>query len=140
MKSIITGLALFFILQVATSQTTATWMGGTPGMVSEWNCTTNWKEGRIPDENTQVIIPSDLIFYPVIKCEVPDIDALMITGGAKLTIQNGASLKVLGATRRLDVITVGGKIHIEGRLWVGSMEIMTSGQLALLQGSGIVHP
>ena len=140
MKSIITGFAFFCILQADTSQTTATWMGGTPGKTSDWNCATNWKEGRIPDENTQVIVPSDLIFYPVIMSDVQDIDALLVAGGAKLTIHNGASLKVLGATHRLDRITVLGKIEIEGKLWVESKEISTSDQLALLHGNGVAHP
>ena len=101
MKKLISAFVLLVALQVSSySQTTATWMGGTPGKTTDWNCPTNWKEGRIPDDYTQVLIPSDLLYYPVIKSNVPDIDALMVTGGATLTIYQNESLTILGETCR----------------------------------------
>ena len=67
MKTMILCLSSFFLtLTTISAQTTATWIGGTPGKPNDWNTPYNWSEGRVPDENAQVIIPSDRQYYPVI--------------------------------------------------------------------------
>lgn len=140
MKKMIAGFAFLCILQVSVfAQTTSTWTGGTPGKVADWNCSTNWKEGRVPDENTQVIIPSDLIYYPVIMSQVPDIDAMLVTGGAQLTILNGASLTILGESHRFDVLTNQGKIVNEGNLRIFSTENFPTDPWSSVHGNAIVR-
>jgi len=77
------------------AQKTATWKGGKCGNPNDWNCDANWKEGKTPDEFSQVIIPSGRTFYPVIKDEVPPIDALLLESDAKLTLMEDARLDIL---------------------------------------------
>lgn len=140
MKTLATGSFFFFFLHVAVlSQTTAVWIGGTPGMPTEWNCASNWSESRVPDENAQVIIPSDLIFYPVIRSQVPDIDAMLVSGGAMLTIEDGVTLTILGDTGRLNVLTVHGKILNEGKVHIVNPEKVMSDHLTVIHGNGIVQ-
>jgi hypothetical protein len=138
MKTMITCLTAFFLLHtIITAQTTATWVGGTPGKPYDWNTPYNWSEGRVPDENAQVIIPSDRQYYPVILSDVPDIDALMIAGGAKLKLESGASLSVLGQSGRLEVLTVLGLIVNEGKLHAEISGTVYAGISAKVVGNGI---
>jgi hypothetical protein len=137
MKTMIICLATFFLMHtVITAQTTATWVGGTPGKPSDWNSPNNWKEGRIPDENAQVIIPSDRQYYPVINCEVPDIDALLVAGGAKLKLALDASLSILGQTGRFDGLTVLGMIFNEGMLIAEINSSLMTGMSGKIIGQG----
>ncbi|MFN0174839.1 MAG: hypothetical protein ACKVU0_09355 [Saprospiraceae bacterium] len=76
------------------AQKTATWKGGTPGRVSNWECATNWKEGRVPDEFSCVIIPdvsTSTFSYPVITDEV-EVMSLLCASSARLTVMDNASL------------------------------------------------
>jgi hypothetical protein len=92
-------IILCFGFQVALSaQKTATWKGGTPGRVSDWNCATNWEEGRVPDEFSSVFIPdvsTSTFNYPIIKNEVVEIASLQCAPAAKLTLLNHAEIIVL---------------------------------------------
>lgn len=77
------------------AQKTATWKGGTPGRPEEWNCPTNWNEGRVPDEFSRVIIPdvSTSTFHnPVLNEGEVEIWSLQILSGATLRIGKHASL------------------------------------------------
>ncbi|MBL7827237.1 MAG: hypothetical protein JNJ57_11435 [Saprospiraceae bacterium] len=103
----------------AFSQTTATWQGGKPGRVNDWNCAANWKEGRVPNEFSQVIIPSGAPFSPVIKTEVDPIDALLMEGTTTLTIQNGVTLSILDETGRFGGTIILGKIKNDGIVNIG---------------------
>lgn len=92
---------LFFVSIILFSQTllnaqkTATWKGGTPGKPSEWNCATNWREGRVPNEFSDVVIPSILNHtYPVISTSVDDINALFLASEASLRIDKKGALTV----------------------------------------------
>lgn len=138
MKTIILCLTSFFFMHTALfSQTTATWVGGTPGKPSDWNSPYNWKEGRVPDENAQVIIPSDRQYYPVIISDVPDIDALLVAGGAKLKLEADASLSILGESGRLDGLTVLGMIVNEGKLMAEINSALPVGMSEHIVGNGI---
>ncbi len=131
MKILITIVSLFLSLQSSLdAQTTATWMGGTPGRAQDWNCPTNWREGRVPDEFSQVIIPADRYTYPVIRTAVDEIDALRVDGGSQLTLSAGGQLTVLGETGRLNGMSVFGHIQNDGILKyenVGSTSAVISG-------------
>lgn len=71
------------------AQSTSTWQGGKPGRTNDWNCPANWKEGRTPNEFSQVVIPSGRIYYPVVTSQTTPIDALLLEGGATLTLRKG---------------------------------------------------
>lgn len=122
MKNLILTFACCTMLQILAAQTTATWIGGTPGRPTEWNCATNWKENNIPDELSQVIIPADRQYYPILQRDAIEIDALLVTGGAKMTIQTNAFLTVLGESGRLNGLMIQGQVINEGRLIVENLE------------------
>lgn len=80
------------------AQKIATWKGGTPGKPNEWNCPGNWKEGRVPNELSQVLIPdaSTGTFYnPVLNEGGVEIWSLQILPGGTLRIGKYASLTLL---------------------------------------------
>lgn len=118
-KEFLVNLMIIFFLSLTSlisGQITTTWTGGTPGRSTDWNCPSNWKEGRVPDEFCQVIIPSDRNFYPVINAEVAPIDALLVESGAKITIQRESTLTVLGGTGRMNGATLFGEVINDGVL------------------------
>ena len=121
-------LMIVFSLHIPVSaQTSATWQGGKPGRPTDWNCPGNWKEGRPPNEFSQVLIPSCLVYYPVLEKEVEPIDALLIEGGASVTLQKGAVLIILCETGRFNGLILLGKINNEGAL-----EIRNTQELSLV--------
>lgn len=131
---------LFFGFSIS-AQTTATWQGGKPGRTTDWNCSANWSEGRVPDEFTQVIIPTGAYCYPVIQSAPVPIDALLLEAGAKLTIQGGATLSILGETGIFDGVTLLGQIENNGTLEIGETVNVSIALLKQVQGYGIVmHP
>ena len=92
---------LFFAAFILASQTTlfaqktATWKGGTPGKAADWNCAANWKEGRVPNEFSQVIIPdvsSSNHSNPVLSSGEVEIWSILIHTGASLRIGKNARL------------------------------------------------
>lgn len=107
------------------AQKTATWKGGKPGRTTDWTCDANWKEGKMPNEFSQVIIPSDVAFYPVITDEVPTIDALLLEGAATLTLKEDARLSILNATGLLGGMTIYGSLFNEGILEVNNSNLQT---------------
>jgi hypothetical protein len=130
-------LALAFCYALS-AQTTATWQGGKPGRTTDWSCPANWSGGHVPDEFTQVIIPSGKQFYPVIKCAATPIDALLIESGSTLAIHAGASLVILGETGRFEGFTVLGQIRNDGTLDIGEAVNISTAFLKQVQGNGIV--
>jgi len=99
MKNVRILFVSFFALLLCSAslcaQKTATWKGGTPGRPAEWNCPTNWKEGRVPDEFSRVIIPdaSTSTFHnPVLNEGEVEVWSLQILSGAMLCIGKNASL------------------------------------------------
>lgn len=81
------------------SQKIATWKGGTPGNVHAWNCASNWKEGRVPNEFSDVVIANDQgqsgNYTPMITCAAGQVNSLTITPGSSLDIATTGSLVVL---------------------------------------------
>lgn len=137
--SITATLMLLITTSISLSaQTTATWKGGKPGRANDWNCAANWKEGRVPNDLSQVFIPSNSRYFPVIKQTVDSIDALLVEGGATLTVAAGAYLVVLGETGRLDGIQVFGKIHNNGTIEIGNQSKMAKTLAQHIEGSGII--
>ena len=102
------------------AQKTATWKGGKCGNPTDWNCDANWKEGKTPNEFSQVIIPTGRAFYPVIKDEVPPIDAILIEADAKLTLMEDARLDILNETGMLNGMTLLGTCLNNGILEIGN--------------------
>lgn len=57
-----------------------------------WNNPLNWSCGNLPDENTDVIIPSSLIRYPVVS-ETAKVRSLTLQGNAALHVNTGLEIK-----------------------------------------------
>lgn len=88
-------IALFGFQTSLSAQKTATWKGGTPGRANSWNCPGNWKEGRVPNEFSNVIIPdvsTSTFSNPVLKEGTVEILSLQINPGATLVIGKNAKL------------------------------------------------
>lgn len=133
--SIILILSFSFSLS---AQTSATWKGGKPGRTTDWNCSDNWSKGRVPDEFTQVIIPFGANYYPVIQSAPAPIDALLVEGGASLTIEKGAKLTIFCGTGIFDGITVLGQIWNDGTLEIREAVNAGTAFLKQVQSNGIV--
>lgn len=96
-------LAFFFVLAfghsfAASAQKTATWKGGTPGKNQEWNCPANWKEGRVPDEFSAVVIPdvsTSSQAYPHIRTGEVEVFSVNLQSGAEITLENHVRLIAL---------------------------------------------
>ncbi len=143
MRNLTLSIAATLILIFSTSaflnaQTTATWKGGKPGRTTDWSCAENWKEGRIPNEFDQVIIPARAAFYPILNNTVEVVDALIVEGGATLTLHSNTTLTVLGDTGRFGGLTVLGIIRNDGILEVVDAPERNVAQLQQVVGSGRV--
>jgi hypothetical protein len=116
MKNAIVLFATLTILLVSSTilaQKTATWKGGSPGQATNWNCAANWKEGRVPNEFSDVIIPTlSNDAYPVITMAVDDVNALFLMSAAYLRIEKNGALTVYEHAQ----IMPGTTIHNDGWL------------------------
>lgn len=133
-----TMMLLISLSMSLSAQTTATWKGGKPGRANDWNCAANWKEGRVPDDLSQVFIPARSKYFPVINNTADTIDALLIEGGATLTLATGAHLVVLGETGRLDGIQLYGNIHNNGTIEIGNQDKISKTFAQQIEGCGII--
>jgi hypothetical protein len=124
--------------QILTAQTTSTWQGGKPGRTNDWDCPANWKEGRTPNEFSQVVIPSGRLFYPVITTPATPIDALLLEGDAALAIRKGGSLLILCETGRFDGVILLGKIANEGNLEIRNIPPSNLAIIEQIGGKGRV--
>lgn len=101
MKKVLAIFALLcLICGAANAQKNATWKGGTPGKPSDWNCATNWKEGRVPNEFSNVVIPdvsTSTWAYPVIENGVVEIFSLQCAPNARLDTRGNARVILLDA-------------------------------------------
>lgn len=139
MRNILIFASLFFSMGFTLSaQTVEIWQGGKPGRSTDWNCPANWSEGRVPDEFTQVIIPAGANVFPVIKGNPTPIDALLVEGGATLTIQVGAAITILGETGIFEGVTCFGRIQNNGILTFGEAMTPNVALLKEVQGNGTV--
>ena len=132
-------ILLVSISSSLSAQTTSTWIGGTPGRATDWNCANNWKENNVPDENSQVIIPADRLYYPVLREEVDPIDALMVQSGAEITLTHSANLTILGSTGRMDGMMLFGNIENEGTLDLRFDTGNGTVTMSRIKGSGMVN-
>lgn len=99
-------LALLFACCTALgAQKPATWKGGTPGRPTDWNCPTNWKEGRVPDEFSNVVIPdvsTSTFAYPVIERGEVEVLSLVCAPTSRVTVRSKARLIVAEAREMQD--------------------------------------
>lgn len=121
MRNIIFFAAIILISQTTLlAQKSTTWKGGTPGKPTDWNCATNWSDGRVPNEFSDVTIPNmSSAIYPVIKNNVDDINALFLLSGTSIHIERKGSLTV---SERVE-IAAGAKIDNLGQLDLPTNEI-----------------
>jgi len=102
MKKALAIIALLSLISLnAQSQKTATWKGGAPGRSTDWNCPANWKEGRVPNEFSHVVIPdvsSSTFSYPVIDAEI-EIWSIEYAPTARIKVLDKAHLIVSQQSR-----------------------------------------
>jgi hypothetical protein len=113
MKKSIALLALLSLISLsAQAQITATWKGGTPGKTTVWNCPTNWVEGRVPNEFSNVVIQdvsTSTFSYPVLNEGTVEIASLQCASNTRLTTLGNARVIFLddpgtAAERRQDAL------------------------------------
>jgi hypothetical protein len=129
---------LITICSTISAQITTIWQGGKPGRTTDWECAANWSEGRVPDEFSQVIIPANVLFFPVIKSDAAPIDALLMEGGSTLTIEQEAKLTVLCETGIFDGISIYGQITNQGTMKIGEIPEANLAYLSEVYGNGII--
>lgn len=116
-------LLLFMLASTALhAQKTATWKGGAPGRATAWACAQNWKEGRVPDEFSNVVIPdvSTASFcQPVIDGVVEPVNSVTILSGAQLRIGRSGVLEILGWTETVGTGCIDNKgiLHTPQKGW-----------------------
>lgn len=119
------------------AQKTATWEGGTPGNSNAWNCPSNWKEGCVPNEFSDVIIANDpghsILWTPVINNDAAQINSLTITAGSSLDIGKNGCLEVLSNSE----ISPGAHIFLKGALRLPAESEHSSGLAAIDAVAGI---
>ena len=96
--SLLSAVLFFTLSTTALAQKVATWKGGTPGQAAEWNCPANWKEGQVPNEFSQVIIPdvsTSTFNNPVLASGEVEVWSIQIYSGASLRIGKNARLIAL---------------------------------------------
>ena len=98
MKTIIIITTLWITISAnAFSQKATTWIGGTPGMKTDWYCPYNWNTSSVPDEFSDVIIPdvsTTSFASPVIQSGKVEINSINVHSNASLTIGQNATLIV----------------------------------------------
>jgi|LSQX01.1.fsa_nt_gb hypothetical protein len=90
---------------------------GTSG--TNWNTAGNWNEDMVPDENINVIIPSNTTWQPYIYASDAKCDNLTINSGATLTV-GGYTLNVsnnMNINGNLAMNNVNGEISAKDVLW-----------------------
>lgn len=101
---------------------TNTWKGGTPGDETNWMNPRNWCANTVPTEISDVVIPNISTtgsHYPIVKSKVEPIGSLLISGGAKLFIEESGLLIVDGrevynyGILNLGYILINGEVFIE---------------------------
>jgi hypothetical protein len=114
---------ILFSQTVLLAQKSTTWKGGTPGKPNDWNCASNWSDGRVPNEFSDVTIPNlSSESYPVIKKNVEEINALFLMSATSLRVEKKGALTV---SERVE-IAAGAKIDNLGKLDLPNNEITTN--------------
>ncbi len=101
MKKSLAIIALFFLVNLsAEAQRIATWKGGQTGRPRDWNCPTNWKEGRVPNEFSNVFIPdvsTSTFCYPLIDKGLVEVANIEYAPQARVDVRGNARFIVLDA-------------------------------------------
>ncbi|MEP7195529.1 MAG: hypothetical protein ABI851_03360 [Saprospiraceae bacterium] len=111
-------LMLFTCFSIASSlgQIQAKWIGGYPGRSKDWNCAMNWSNNKVPNEFTDVSIPSFeycYMNYPELYLGVKEVRSLELGNYARLKISTNSQLIVhKKASQELNL----NRIEIKGRL------------------------
>ncbi len=92
-------LLFFFIFEQATllAQIQAVWQGGTPGRETRWECSKNWKNSKVPDEFSDVLIPdvaAGSLAFPELDDLTVSINSLRIEGSGQFVIGPHAVLTI----------------------------------------------
>lgn len=80
------------------AQRIATWQGGAAGKPNDWNCSRNWREGRVPNEMSDVVVgdvSSASRCLPIVCSPVTAVNSLQILSGGRLEIESKGQLEVL---------------------------------------------
>jgi len=104
------------------AQITNTWIGGSAGNESNWECYKNWSQGEVPDWSSDVVIPdveSGSGDYPVIKQGELEVNSLFIHSAASLEIESEASLVVFFHEFNDGGILNQGQLIVDGMLEYG---------------------
>ena len=108
-------LAFSVFQNTVSAQIPAIWKGGTPGRPNDWNCATNWRENRVPDEFSNVVVPevsTTSFASPVIFSGEALVNALFLAPNASLTVGKKARLTVRGQEEDLP----DGQVVVKGKL------------------------
>ena len=62
---------------------------------NNWNNSVNWSCGKVPGLNTEVIVQSGILRYPVINIDV-NCKSLIVSPGAYITVSNCGSINLNG--------------------------------------------
>jgi hypothetical protein len=132
-------ICIFFLgnFTQANAQKTNTWIGGTPGQTTNWNCPKNWSTYQVPDAFQTVIIPdveSNSGFYPIINETDMEVNALVLESGASLTITKKGSLKVETTLEQFgDAKTeLDGKLYVPSNVFAGEMKLEFGADCAIV--------
>ncbi|ALO17078.1 Type V secretory pathway, adhesin AidA [Salinivirga cyanobacteriivorans] len=94
---------------------TVTWLGGDPSGNKDWNIAANWEPSRVPGNNDNVVIPDDVIYFPVFNIDQVDgatdtVKTIENNHTLRITADDGlnsASLVVLEEFENNDIIDFG---------------------------------
>ena len=141
MKNLLIAL-LTLITTFATAQTTAIWVGGTPGKETKWNEAKNWSNYRVPDEFSNVIIKNNNSGHqaqPVIS-GVVEVSSIEIQASACLTISDDGEIIIDGTGfYSKGISNYGGNLVNEGVIDLRNIDRVTASHFeGKIQGKGMV--
>lgn len=124
------------------AQTTATWLGGTPGRETNWEEARNWSNYRVPDEFSNVIIKhtnSGHQSQPTIRGTV-EVLSIEIQSNAALIIDVDGSLLINGDdTYTRGVLIYGGQLYNNGKIDLRQIDNSFGAPLAQqCKGEGVI--
>lgn len=137
-----TASTIFFLMTATllTAQVQVSWIGGTYGQETNWDCPSNWSTGSVPDEDSHVVIAflnSGHHAQPVIEDEAY-IASLEIRSMGNLTVEKGALLMIDGSDNYSTGIALyGGSVNNKGSIHLIALDQeMSSDVLASVDGEG----
>jgi hypothetical protein len=112
------------------------WVGGENGAESDWNSAGNWDDGRVPSGTTNVIIPENSQYFPVIS-GTQSCQDLEISDGTTVTVNSGATFSIDGDLIIGDgssgvLVIDGGTCNVSG-----STTAMPGSNISIINGGGM---